>query len=86
MLETDLQIVMEPKQCGDPSTQVSLESAEVSETDAKDKVVRRKRPKNDRLDLEAMKADLEPLVDKKKGGLSLDFRCYGKMKRTGGSG
>ena len=50
------------------------------------RVVRRARPKWDVFDVEAFVEQLIPLVNKKKQPLSLDFRAYGRTKRSGGYG
>ena len=47
---------------------------------------RRPRPCNDLADVKQMAKDFKPLLNLVTGQVSLDFRSYGKMIRTGGCG
>ena len=53
-----------------------------------DKITRRARPKYDDINLQLIKDDLKPLLDPTitDEPIQMDFRGYGRSKRTAGSG
>ena len=72
------------------SAMVSRKRSRKAKPAGTDKITRRARPKYDVIDATKFKADLKPKVDTKLLGttqpMNLDFRGYGRTKRTAGSG